>query len=347
MVHLRSTLRWVSPSSLTMKKTTTTITKTTSRTTSARRRTTLRSTTTTVDDGNDARETKTTTKKTSSSRSSSSTASTLMMDAFLPIDDEETTQPSSSNMSLVALASRIEKECFPRLEEKDIPTTNDDDVGDGGGARKRRLGQNDDAILSTNFSPPLLIGRLTLSLLSLSLFASMTTTTTTTTTTDEELVALHHRVRVSGIARAFKQLLREEKFRGRFTRFRVNAADFSPRVGPRLRACKALRRFWGKRRTRGRNRKRKRRRRRRRRRLRRRLRRRRRQKKHRTSICTTTRRISGRLGNCQMKRLEQFLGMDNLRASFAFSKVIATKFEQFCRRTSVWTNCWTAYCRFA
>ena len=149
---------WVSLSSLTMKKTTTTITKTTSRTTSARRRTTLRSTTTTVDDGNDAKgETTTTTKKTSSSKSSSSTASTLMMDAFLRrIDDEETTQPSSSNMSLVALASRIEKECFPRLEEKDIPTTNDDDVGDGVvRARKRRLGQNDDAISSTNFSPPL------------------------------------------------------------------------------------------------------------------------------------------------------------------------------------------------
>ena len=143
-----------------MKKTTTTITKTTSRTTSARRRTTLRSTTTTVDDGNDAKgETTTTTKKTSSSKSSSSTASTLMMDAFLRrIDDEETTQPSSSNMSLVALASRIEKECFPRLEEKDIPTTNDDDVGDGVvRARKHpRLGQNDDdAISSTNFSPPL------------------------------------------------------------------------------------------------------------------------------------------------------------------------------------------------
>ena len=164
---------WVSLSSLTMKKTTTTITKTTSRTTSARRRTT-RSTTTTVDDGNDAKgeTTTTTTKKTSSSKSSSSTASTLMMDAFLRrIDDEETTQPSSSNMSLVALASRIEKECFPRLEEKDIPTTNDDDVGDGVvRARKRRLGQNDDAISSTNFSPPLffLIGRLTLSLLFLS-----------------------------------------------------------------------------------------------------------------------------------------------------------------------------------
>ena len=134
-----------------MKKTTTTITKTSR--TSARRRTTR--STTTVDDGNDAGETTTTTKKTSS-KSSSSTASTLM-DAFLRrIDDEETTQPSSSNMSLVALASRIEKECFPRLEEKDIPTTNDDDVGDGVvRARKRRLGQNDDAISSTNFSPPL------------------------------------------------------------------------------------------------------------------------------------------------------------------------------------------------
>ena len=132
-----------------MKKTTT-ITKTTSRT-SARRRTTR--STTTVDDAKG--ETTTTTKKTSS-KSSSSTASTLM-DAFLRrIDDEETTQPSSSNMSLVALASRIEKECFPRLEEKDIPTTNDDDVGDGVvRARKRRLGQNDDAISSTNFSPPL------------------------------------------------------------------------------------------------------------------------------------------------------------------------------------------------
>ena len=132
-----------------MKKTTT-ITKTTSRTTSARRRTTR--STMTVDDAKG--ETTTTTKKTSS-KSSSSTASTLM-DAFLRrIDDEETTQPSSSNMSLVALASRIEKECFPRLEEKDIPTTNDDDVGDGVvRARKRRLGQNDDAISSTN-SPPL------------------------------------------------------------------------------------------------------------------------------------------------------------------------------------------------
>ena len=124
----------------TMKKTTTTITKTSR--TSARRRTT-RSTTTTVDDGNDAGETTTTTKKTSS-KSSSSTASTLM-DAFLRrIDDEETTQPSSSNMSLVALASRIEKECFPRLEDKDIPTTNDDDVGDGVvRARKHRLGHDD------------------------------------------------------------------------------------------------------------------------------------------------------------------------------------------------------------
>ena len=133
-----------------MKKTTT-ITKTTSRT-SARRRTTR--STTTVDDAKG--ETTTTTKKTSS-KSSSSTASTLM-DAFLRrIDDEETTQPSSSNTSLVALASRIEKECFPRLEEKDIPTTNDDDVGDGVvRARKHpRLGQNDDAISSTNFSPPL------------------------------------------------------------------------------------------------------------------------------------------------------------------------------------------------
>ena len=130
----------------------------------------------------------------------------------------------------MCIRDRIEKECFPRLEEKDIPTTNDDDVGDGVvRARKRRLGQNDDAISSTN-SPPLffLIGRLTLSLLSLSLFASMTTTTTTTT--DEELVALHHRVRVSRVARAFKQLLREEKFRGRFTPFQSERSGFFHRV---------------------------------------------------------------------------------------------------------------------
>ena len=37
------------------------------------------------------------------------------------------------------------------------------------------------------------------------------------------------------------------------------------------------------------------------------------------------------LKDAENKRLEQFLGMDNLRASFAFSKVIATKFEQFCK----------------
>tara|TARA_B100000401_G_scaffold329093_1_gene228757 strand:- start:3713 stop:3892 length:180 start_codon:yes stop_codon:yes gene_type:complete len=57
-----------------------------------------------------------------------------------------------------------------------------------------------------------------------------TTTTTTTTTTDEELVALHHRVRVSRVARAFKQLLREEKFRGRFTPFQSERSGFFHRV---------------------------------------------------------------------------------------------------------------------
>ena len=32
----------------------------------------------------------------------------------------------------------------------------------------------------------------------------------------------------------------------------------------------------------------------------------------------------------EMKRLEQFLGMDNLRASFAFSKVIAFQSSGYC-----------------
>jgi hypothetical protein len=50
----------------------------------------------------------------------------------------------------------------------------------------------------------------------------------------------------------------------------------------------------------------------------------------------------------EMKRLEQFLGMDNLRASFAFSKVIATKFEQFCKtHFRVDETLGRAYCRFA
>ena len=50
----------------------------------------------------------------------------------------------------------------------------------------------------------------------------------------------------------------------------------------------------------------------------------------------------------EMKRLEQFLGMDNLRASFAFSKVIATKFEQFCKtHFRVDELLGRAYCRFA
>ena len=49
-------------------------------------------------------------------------------------------------------------------------------------------------------------------------------------TTDEELVALHHRVRVSRVARAFKQLLREEKFRGRFNPFQSERGGFLHRV---------------------------------------------------------------------------------------------------------------------
>ena len=50
----------------------------------------------------------------------------------------------------------------------------------------------------------------------------------------------------------------------------------------------------------------------------------------------------------EMKRLEQFLGMDNLRASFAFSKVIATKFEQFCKtHFRVDELLGRAYCWFA
>ena len=50
----------------------------------------------------------------------------------------------------------------------------------------------------------------------------------------------------------------------------------------------------------------------------------------------------------EMKRLEQFLGMENLRASFAFSKVIAKKFELFCKtHFRVDETLGRAYCRFA
>ena len=117
--------------------------------------------------------TTTTTRKTSSSKSSKSSSSSstamMMMDAFLSrIDDEET--PSSS---LVALASRIEKECFPRLEDKDIPTN--DDLGDGVVRSKQQTppswNRRRFRRIRFVFSPFFLIGRLTLSLsLSLSLF---------------------------------------------------------------------------------------------------------------------------------------------------------------------------------
>ena len=139
---------------------------TTNTTTTKTLRTTTRSTTV---DGNagETTTTTTTTRKTSSSskssKSSSSSSTALMMDAFLSrIDDEET--PGSS--SLVALASRIEKECFPRLEDKDIPTN--DDLGDGVVRSKQQTppswNRRRFRRIRFVFSPFFLIGRLTLSL---------------------------------------------------------------------------------------------------------------------------------------------------------------------------------------
>ena len=197
---------------------------TTNTTTTKTLRTTTRSTTV---DGNagETTTTTTTTRKTSSSskssKSSSSSSTALMMDAFLSrIDDEET--PGSS--SLVALASRIEKECFPRLEDKDIPTN--DDLGDGVVRSKQQTppswNRRRFRRIRFVFSP--FFFNWSTHALSLSLFLS------SITTTDEELVALHHRVRVSRVARAFKQLLCEEKFRGRFNPFQSERGGFLHRV---------------------------------------------------------------------------------------------------------------------
>ena len=87
-----------------------------------------------------------TTRKTSSKSSSSSTA---LMDAFLNrIDDDD-----REETSLVALASRIEKECFPRLKDKYIPTTleEEDDGGDGVVRSKQPLGNDDEFVLCFTF----------------------------------------------------------------------------------------------------------------------------------------------------------------------------------------------------
>ena len=177
-------------------------------------------------------------------------------------------------------------------------------------------------------------------------------------------MALRHRVRRTHISRTHKRVLREEKFRGRFDSFSRERGGFLHRVSDLACVCaKPLRKILreetkhpllkgderdededesedGDENAR------------------------KRQKTEdkkddedtKTKKAPTRKTKSPKLNAddsedleiAEMKRLEQFLGMDNLRASFAFSKVIATKFEQFCKtHFRVDETLGRAYCRFA